>query len=144
MEGATMSWIGAMGRGLLIVSFFFAAVVWIPNLVVEVDFVASASSWVRDGAVVTVWGVGFVGGLFLLRIAQRRGSGGRVAAMDRPERRESIGIVGGGPAGLSAAHDLRLRGYQVTVYEATQILGGMMVLGIPEYRLPPPAGPAGR
>ena len=63
------------------------------------------------------------------------GSGRRVAAMDRPERRESIGIVGGGPAGLSAAHDLRLRGYQVTVYEATQILGGMMVLGIPEYRL---------
>jgi len=68
-----MSWIGAIGRGLLIVAFFFAAVVWIPNLVVEVDFVASASSWVRDGAVVTVWGVGFVGGLFLLRIAQRRG-----------------------------------------------------------------------
>jgi formate dehydrogenase beta subunit len=56
-------------------------------------------------------------------------------AMDRPERKESIGIVGGGPAGLSAAHDLRLRGYQVTVYEAAQTLGGMMVLGIPEYRL---------
>jgi NADPH-dependent glutamate synthase beta subunit-like oxidoreductase len=63
------------------------------------------------------------------------GDGRRVAAVDRPERKESIGIVGGGPAGLAAAHDLRLRGYQVTVYEATQILGGMMVLGIPEYRL---------
>ncbi|HEX5631272.1 MAG TPA: FAD-dependent oxidoreductase [Acidimicrobiia bacterium] len=58
-----------------------------------------------------------------------------VAATDRPERKESVGIVGGGPAGLAAAHDLRLRGYQVTVYEATGILGGMMVLGIPEYRL---------
>jgi len=58
-----------------------------------------------------------------------------VVAMDRPERKESIGIVGGGPAGLAAAHDLRLHGYQVTVYEATEILGGMMVLGIPEYRL---------
>ncbi len=58
-----------------------------------------------------------------------------LAAMDRPERKESIGIVGGGPAGLAAAHDLRIRGYQVTVYEATEILGGMMVLGIPEYRL---------
>jgi NADPH-dependent glutamate synthase beta subunit-like oxidoreductase len=56
-------------------------------------------------------------------------------AMDRPERTESIGIVGGGPAGLSAAHDLRLHGFQVTVYEATQHLGGMMLLGIPEYRL---------
>jgi len=58
-----------------------------------------------------------------------------VIAMDRPEKKESIGIVGGGPAGLSAAHDLRLHGYQVTIYEATDILGGMMVLGIPEYRL---------
>ncbi len=58
-----------------------------------------------------------------------------VVAMDRPERSESIGIVGGGPAGLAAAHDLRLHGYQVTLYEATEILGGMMVLGIPEYRL---------
>ena len=63
------------------------------------------------------------------------GNDRRVVAMDRPERKESIGIVGGGPAGLAAAHDLRLRGYQVTLYEATHILGGMMVLGIPEYRL---------
>jgi len=47
----------------------------------------------------------------------------------------SVGIVGGGPAGLSAAHDLRRLGYKVSVYEATGILGGMMVLGIPEYRL---------
>ena len=47
----------------------------------------------------------------------------------------SVGIVGGGPAGLSAAHDLRRLGYRVTVYEAAEVLGGMMVLGIPEYRL---------
>ncbi len=51
------------------------------------------------------------------------------------ERAQSVGIVGGGPAGLAAAHDLRLQGYQVTVYEATDRLGGMMVLGIPAYRL---------
>lgn len=58
-------------------------------------------------------------------------------AVDSPlvERRESIGVVGGGPAGLSAAHDLRRLGYQVVLYEATDRLGGMMVLGIPEYRL---------
>ncbi len=48
----------------------------------------------------------------------------------------SVGIVGGGPAGLSAAHDLRLAGFAVTVYEAADRLGGMMVFGIPEYRLP--------
>ena len=51
------------------------------------------------------------------------------------ERQESIGIIGGGPAGMACAHDLRRLGYQVTVYEATAQLGGMMILGIPEYRL---------
>lgn len=51
------------------------------------------------------------------------------------DRTETIGIVGGGPAGMACAHDLRLLGYQVTVYEATSQLGGMMRLGIPEYRL---------
>jgi len=53
-------------------------------------------------------------------------------AADRPE---SIGIVGGGPAGMACAHDLRMLGYAVTVYEATDRLGGAMWLGIPEYRL---------
>jgi formate dehydrogenase beta subunit len=47
----------------------------------------------------------------------------------------SIGVVGGGPAGLSAAYELRRLGHPVTVYEAADRLGGMMVLGIPEYRL---------
>ncbi|MGH1504580.1 MAG: FAD-dependent oxidoreductase [Acidimicrobiales bacterium] len=52
-----------------------------------------------------------------------------------PDRAESIGIVGGGPAGMACAHDLRRWGYQVSVYEATDKLGGAMWLGIPEYRL---------
>ena len=47
--------------------------------------------------------------------------------------------VGGGDrwraGGLAAAHDLRLAGHPVTIYEANERLGGMMVLGIPEYRL---------
>jgi len=59
----------------------------------------------------------------------------QVAAPTGPDRPESIGVVGGGPAGMSCAHDLRRQGYQVTVYEATGQLGGMMKLGIPEYRL---------
>ncbi len=59
----------------------------------------------------------------------------KVTAPPEVERAESIGIIGGGPSGLSAAHDLRRLGYQVTVYEATGQLGGMMLLGIPEYRL---------
>jgi formate dehydrogenase beta subunit len=52
-----------------------------------------------------------------------------------PATGPSVGIIGGGPAGLAAAHDLRLAGHPVTVYEAQDRLGGMMVLGIPEYRL---------
>ncbi len=51
---------------------------------------------------------------------------------------KSVGIIGGGPGGLAAAHDLRMAGHPVTIYEAESRLGGMMVLGIPEYRLPRP------
>ena len=49
-------------------------------------------------------------------------------------RAESVGIVGAGPAGLVAAHDLCVAGYSVHVYEMTDRLGGMMIWGIP--RLP--------
>jgi len=59
----------------------------------------------------------------------------QVAAPKPVDRVQSIGIVGGGPSGMACAHDLRLQGYRVTVYEATGQLGGMMKLGIPEYRL---------
>jgi len=48
----------------------------------------------------------------------------------------SIAIVGGGPAGLSAAYYLRLKGYKVTIYEAMPEFGGMLRYGVPEFRLP--------
>lgn len=48
----------------------------------------------------------------------------------------SVGIVGGGPAGLAAAHDLRRSGIPVRIYEATDRVGGMMRWGIPPFRLP--------
>src|SRR5690242_13653527 len=47
-----------------------------------------------------------------------------------------VAVVGGGPVGLSAAHDLALLGYSVTIFEASPVPGGMLYLGIPEYRLP--------
>jgi NADPH-dependent glutamate synthase beta subunit-like oxidoreductase/NAD-dependent dihydropyrimidine dehydrogenase PreA subunit len=49
---------------------------------------------------------------------------------------ERVAIVGGGPAGMSAAYYLARLGYPVTVLEAMPIPGGMMAIGIPEYRLP--------
>ncbi len=51
-------------------------------------------------------------------------------------RAETIGIVGAGPAGLSAAHELCAAGFAVDVYEMTSRAGGMMVWGIPAFRLP--------
>lgn len=48
----------------------------------------------------------------------------------------SVGIVGAGPAGLAAAHDLRRHGFAVTVYEGLSAAGGMMRFGIPAFRLP--------
>lgn len=59
----------------------------------------------------------------------------QVASPPEIEREQSIGIIGGGPAGMAAAHDLRKHGYKVSIYEATDKLGGAMWLGIPEYRL---------
>jgi NADPH-dependent glutamate synthase beta subunit-like oxidoreductase/NAD-dependent dihydropyrimidine dehydrogenase PreA subunit len=47
-----------------------------------------------------------------------------------------IAVVGAGPVGLSAAHDLALLGYSVTIFEAARVAGGMLYLGVPEYRLP--------
>jgi NADPH-dependent glutamate synthase beta subunit-like oxidoreductase len=51
-------------------------------------------------------------------------------------RKETVGIVGGGPAGLTAAKDLAEAGFEVHVYEMMDRLGGMMVWGIPTFRLP--------
>ena len=52
------------------------------------------------------------------------------------EKHEKVAIVGGGPAGIMAAYDLRKAGYKVTIFEALSQLGGMMAVGIPEFRLP--------
>ena len=53
-----------------------------------------------------------------------------------PSRGAKVAVIGAGPAGLSAAHDLALLGHAVTVFDAAAEAGGMMRFGIPEYRLP--------
>ena len=59
---------------------------------------------------------------------------------DKPEMPQSNGhkvaIIGAGPSGLTAAGDLAKLGYKVTVYEALHLAGGVLVYGIPEFRLP--------
>jgi formate dehydrogenase (NADP+) beta subunit len=50
--------------------------------------------------------------------------------------RRKVAIIGAGPAGLSCAHELALMGFAPTVFEAQSLAGGMLVLGVPEYRLP--------
>lgn len=47
-----------------------------------------------------------------------------------------VAVVGSGPAGLTCAGDLAKKGYEVTVYEALHLAGGVLVYGIPEFRLP--------
>jgi glutamate synthase (NADPH/NADH) small chain len=51
------------------------------------------------------------------------------------ERAQSIGIVGAGPAGLAAAEELRRRGYQVAVYDRHDRVGGLLIYGIPNFKL---------
>ncbi|MBE9477686.1 MAG: FAD-dependent oxidoreductase [Chloroflexi bacterium] len=52
------------------------------------------------------------------------------------KKTERVAIIGAGPAGLSAAWDLALEGYHITVFEALPVAGGMLAVAIPEYRLP--------
>ncbi len=51
-------------------------------------------------------------------------------------RKEKIAVIGAGPSGMTAARDLALKGFHVTVFEAFEEAGGMLRWGIPDYRLP--------
>ena len=53
-----------------------------------------------------------------------------------PDNGRKVCIIGAGPAGLTAAYYLALKGYGVTIIEALPVAGGMMMVGIPRYRLP--------
>lgn len=49
---------------------------------------------------------------------------------------KKVAVIGSGPSGLTAAGDLQKKGYQVTIFEALHVAGGVLVYGIPEFRLP--------
>ncbi|WP_054034367.1 FAD-dependent oxidoreductase [Desulfatitalea tepidiphila] len=59
-----------------------------------------------------------------------------VPEIKEEKRGEKIAVIGSGPAGLTAAYYLTLKGYPVTIFEKLPEPGGMMRVGIPEYRLP--------
>ena len=53
------------------------------------------------------------------------------------KKSEKVAVIGSGPAGLTVAYFLALDGYDVTIYESLSVAGGMLRVGIPDYRLPP-------
>ncbi len=58
-------------------------------------------------------------------------------AVEKPDSNgHKVAVVGSGPAGLTCAGDLAKKGYEVTVFEALHLAGGVLVYGIPEFRLP--------
>jgi NADPH-dependent glutamate synthase beta subunit-like oxidoreductase len=69
-------------------------------------------------------------------VSEYERKGERIKRRPGKKRRERILVIGSGPAGLAAANDLRLLGYEVTVVEVLPVLGGMLAVGIPAFRLP--------
>ena len=61
---------------------------------------------------------------------------GYVIPKPKAKYSEKIAIIGSGPAGLTAAYFLAWEGYPITVFEAMSEPGGLMMAGIPEFRLP--------
>ncbi len=61
---------------------------------------------------------------------------GLASRLTMPSLGRKVAVIGSGPAGLAAAHDLALLGVQVTIFEALDEPGGMLRYGIPEFRLP--------
>ena len=70
---------------------------------------------------------------FVMEYEQR---GNRIGRKRERRRRERVLVIGSGPAGLAAANDLSLLGFGVTIFEALPVPGGMLRVGIPEFRLP--------
>ncbi|MHA1821489.1 MAG: NADPH-dependent glutamate synthase [Promethearchaeota archaeon] len=63
-------------------------------------------------------------------------SKGLKADYDIKDNGKSVGVIGSGPSGITVAADLRKQGYDVIIYEALHLAGGVLVYGIPEFRLP--------
>ena len=69
-------------------------------------------------------------------VADRHNEKETVKAKELSSNGRKVAVVGSGPSGLACAGELRQRGYDVTVFEALHVAGGVLVYGIPEFRLP--------
>jgi len=69
-------------------------------------------------------------------VADWHNSHTEISKQDIPQNGHRVAIVGSGPSGLTCAGDLARKGYNITVYEALHTAGGVLVYGIPEFRLP--------
>ncbi len=88
------------------------------NCVIEKDFDSVTIGAVERFITDTAWEQGWV-----------------KPARPRRELAQSVGIIGAGPGGLAAAEELRRRGYQVHVYDRHDRVGGLMIYGIPSFKL---------
>lgn len=69
-------------------------------------------------------------------VADRHNSKENVAVEKPQSNGHKVAVIGSGPSGLTCAGDLAKKGYEVTVFEALHLAGGVLVYGIPEFRLP--------
>ena len=69
-------------------------------------------------------------------VADRHNLYGEGDIVSREPNGHKVAVIGSGPAGLTCAGDLRAKGYEVTIYEAFHTAGGVLMYGIPQFRLP--------
>ena len=69
-------------------------------------------------------------------VADRHMAQGESAAVETPKTAGKVAVIGSGPSGLTCAGDLAKLGYEVTIFEAFHTPGGVLMYGIPEFRLP--------
>ena len=69
-------------------------------------------------------------------VADRHNAGAQELPARVPSNGHRVAVIGSGPSGLTCAGDLARKGYEVTVFEALHTAGGVLVYGIPEFRLP--------
>ena len=89
----------------------------------KLDLYSQQDQWMSDRT-----------GNHILTMSRLRRAKNDKAGSQKPPAR--VAIVGSGPTGLTAAHDLAVLGYQVVIYEAAPLPGGMLRTGIPAFRLP--------